>query len=88
MGTPISFAQGDHLTAEQDVVLWKVEFVDAVPPSVRLTASIQSDRNQPRGPSQVPTATSLELTMDARVALDLYRRIGEVAKKMGWPLPQ
>lgn len=87
MATPVKLSEGDHLIVE-DVVHFTARYEDAHPPVVTLTASVQSLLHPVTTPSPVPTATTLALVMDARVALDLYRRIGEVAKQMGWQLPK
>lgn len=83
----ISLAMGDYELSDQ-VVAWKVQFVDAIPPAVKLILSIQSPPTQMTGMSQGETATSLALLMDARAALDLHRRIGLLATRMGWRLPE
>jgi hypothetical protein len=66
---------------------WRVEFVDSIPPAVRLSALTP--------PASVPsTSTALKvasatalLEMDARVAMALYKALGSLGCSMGW-LPQ
>lgn len=86
MPNPVNLAQGDHEVLDP-AVEWTAHFVDASPPAVELIASIQSGPRQTSLPIRGQTATSLAIRMDARVALNLYRRIGELARTMGWPLP-
>lgn len=86
MPMPLVLPQGDHDLAEA-VVGWLAHHSDAHPPAVELIASIEAGLRQTSTPSRGQTATSLALRMDARVALDLYRRIGLVAAQMGWQLP-
>jgi hypothetical protein len=83
---PLTLPQAAHELAES-VVAWQAELVDSLPPSVKLTASIQSDPAIPISPIQGPTATSVAIRMDARVAIDLYEKLGELGRSMGW-LPQ
>jgi hypothetical protein len=86
MSTPIALAKGNHLLIE-NVVNWKVSSDrEAYSPKVILTASIQSDPNQPIYPDRT-TATTLATQMDAQVAIELYEKLGELGRKMGW-LPQ
>jgi hypothetical protein len=86
MSFPVDLPQGDHALAAP-VVHWNAEFVDAIPPAVKLIASIESGRRQTTAPNQGQTATSLAIQMDARVASDLYLRLADLGRRMGW-LPQ
>ena len=54
------------------------------PPLVELIASIQSSPMVRGRPSRGSTATTLAMQMDARAAIDLYERLGELARSMGW----
>jgi hypothetical protein len=86
MNVPVVLPQGDHALGEP-VVSWLVHHVDANPPGVELIASIQSGLRQTSVPTRGETATTLAIQMDARVAIDLHRRLGELGRRMGW-LPQ
>ena len=87
MPNPLVIAHGADYDLADPVVDWLAHFVDAYPPAVELIASIQVPRQQILRPSRGSTATTLAIQMDARVAIDLYRRIGLLAAQMGWPLP-
>ena len=86
MPFPVYLPQGEHALSA-GVVHWTADFVDAIPPAVKLTASIESDPRQMTSPTQGQTATSLAIQMDARVASDLYLRLADLGRRMGW-LPQ
>jgi hypothetical protein len=85
MATPLPFAIGDNYLVSNPVDDWRAEFVDTKPPGVVLTASIQFPPSPPAFPIPVPWATTLAVQMDARVAIDLYERLGALIQKMGWP---
>lgn len=87
MKKQITLEMGDHELA-LPVNGWIARYVDSFPPSVQLIASIQAPPRQMTGQSREEKATTLAIPMDARVALDLYRRIGLVAEQMGWTLPK
>jgi hypothetical protein len=57
------------------------------PPLVELIASIKSDPPKLGWPSRGSTGTTLAIQMDARVAIQLYDKLGELGRSMGW-LPQ
>lgn len=78
--------QGDHNVSER-ITGWRAHHVDAMPVTVELIASLESGPRQTTAPTRGETATSVALQMDATVAVDLFRRIGELAARMGWPLP-
>jgi hypothetical protein len=86
MATQFTLPHGDHEIIEQ-AVGWIVRYRDAHPPQVTVIASIESGPRQTTAPSQGQTATSLAIHMDARVAIDLYQRLGNLARSMGWQLP-
>jgi hypothetical protein len=86
MSIPLVLPQADHDLTDE-IVGWLAHSVDANPPAVELIASIESGPRQTSAPSRGQTATSLALHMDARVALELYQRIGLLAQQMGWRLP-
>ena len=86
MAFPLILTQGDHDLGDP-VVSWLIHHVDANPPAVELIASIQSGPRQTSAPTRGETATTLAIRMDARVAIDLHRRLGELGRRMGW-LPQ
>jgi hypothetical protein len=86
MATSLVLPQGDHDLTEP-AVGWLARFVDAQPPAVELIAEIQSPPRQTSFQNRGQTATSLAIQMDARVAIDLYRRIAALARSMGWQLP-
>jgi hypothetical protein len=83
MPVPLVIAHG----ADYDLSDPVVDFIDANPPGVELIASIQVPRHLPSVPTRGSTATSVAIQMDAQVAIDLYRRIGLLAARMGWQLP-
>lgn len=66
---------------------WRIRGVDSHPPQVELIASIATEPTPPPVPLQEQTATTVAIRMDARVAIHLYRRIGLIARSMGWSLP-
>ena len=86
MRNPVALPRGDH-EITQFVIDWKADFIDAVPPQVELIASIGSDPTPQIYPYQAQAATTLAIRMDAWVAIELYRRIALLARRMGWPLP-
>jgi hypothetical protein len=87
MDIPVILPEGDHDLAEP-VVAWLVHFLDrGADPWVELIASIQSGPRRTTVPNRGQTATSLAIQMDARVASDLYVRLGNLGRSMGW-LPQ
>jgi hypothetical protein len=86
MANQIALPHGDHELTDQTIG-WLARYRDAHPPQVTLIASIESGPRQMTAPTQGQTATSLAIHMDARVAIDLYRRIGLLARSMGWQLP-
>jgi hypothetical protein len=83
MSIPINLPQGDHVLPEP-VVHWKAEPLDSIPPSVKLIASVESGPRQTTAPTQGETATSVAIHMDARVAIALYERLGDLIRSMGW----
>jgi hypothetical protein len=86
MQIPVALPQGSHELSDP-VVSWSATFIDSIPPGVQLTASIQSGPSPPLFPNPGPTATTLVIQMDARVAIELYTKLGNLARSMGW-LPQ
>jgi hypothetical protein len=83
MPTPASLAIGQHLLIADPAVAWKIEFSDTIPPSVILTASIQAGPNPPIYPAPYGE-TTVAVQMDARVAIGLYERLGDLIRSMGW----
>jgi hypothetical protein len=87
MAIPVSLASGQHLLNDP-VVHWEVHFSDTPQfPSVVLTASVQVGPTPPIFPTQGHTATTLAVQMNAVVAMELYEKLGELGRSMGW-LPQ
>lgn len=86
MRHPVAPSHGDH-EIRGFAIDWKADFSDAIPPQVELIASIEADPTPRIYPNQVQTATTLAIRMDARVAIELDRRIALLAQRMGWPLP-
>jgi hypothetical protein len=87
MPNPFDLPASDHDLASP-VEGWTATYVWGThPPLVKLIASIQSSPMMRGRPSRGSTATSLAIQMDARVAIDLYERLGELGRSMGW-LPQ
>jgi hypothetical protein len=86
MAIPVALPIGEHLLYADPVIRWEVQFSDTNPPSVVLTASVQAGPNPPIFPGQVG-ATSVAVQMNALVAIELYQKLGELGRSMGW-LPQ
>jgi hypothetical protein len=87
MPLPFSLPLGKH-ELSQPVVNWSATFVPlAHPPAVKLTASIASGPNSPLFPDPDTAATTLVVQMDARVAIVLYEKLGNLGRSMDWPLP-
>jgi hypothetical protein len=81
---PISLTHGDHDIGDP-VVAWSTDYVPAShPPLVELIASIQSSPRQLGNLSRGRTATSVATRMDARVAMELYEKLGDLIRSMGW----
>jgi hypothetical protein len=81
----VALPASDHQLG-RPVVDWTAGYVwGSHPPLVELIASIQSDPPKPGWPSRGSTATTLAIQMDARVAIDLYERLGALIRSMGWP---
>jgi hypothetical protein len=79
---PVTLAVGQNMLLEP-AIHWEVQFSDAQPPSIVLTASI----TPPISPTQAHRATTVALQMDAQVAMQLYEKLGDLGRSMGW-LPQ
>jgi hypothetical protein len=86
MPQPLTLADGDYEFAEL-IRGWLVHPVDAIPPQVELIASSQDVVGGPVFLSPAQTATTVAIRMDAQVAIDLDRRLREIIRRMGWPLP-
>lgn len=86
MAFPVNLPGGEHELIDQ-VVDWSATFIDSIPPGVKLTASVASGPIPPIFPTPGPTATTLVIQMDARVASVLYTKLGNLGRSMGW-LPQ
>ena len=75
---------GDH-ELSVPVEHWGAEYVQGShPPLVELIASIQTDPMVRGRLSRGSTATTLAVQMDARVAMGLYEKIGDLIRSMGW----
>jgi hypothetical protein len=82
MPYPLDLPHGDHAIT-QPAVSWRVQVVGTNPPGVELIASIQSDP-QTSVPTRGEAATTVAIHMDARAATNLYSRLTELGRKMGW----
>jgi hypothetical protein len=87
MVNPLAMAVGEHLLLSDPVIRWEALFSDTNPPSVVLTASVRSGPQPPIFPVPDYGATTLAVQMDARVAIELYEKLGALGRSMGW-LPQ
>ena len=87
MTVPFAMAIGDHYLVSDPVEYWDGEISNTAPVSVVLTASVQAGPKPPLFPTRGGMATTLAVQMDAGVAMQLYRKLGELGRKMGW-LPQ
>jgi hypothetical protein len=83
MPFPVNLTLGDHEVLSQ-VLHWDAEWIDVFPPQVRLLASIESPPRQTTAQSLGATATSLAMAMDARTAIRLYERLGDLIREMRW----
>ena len=86
MATPVALAIGEHLLFADPATRWEAQFSDTNPPSVVLTASIATGPTPPMFPGPAG-ATTLAIQMNALVAMELYEKLGELGRSMGW-LPQ
>ena len=86
MKMPLVLPQDAHELADY-AVDWKADPIDSNPPQVKLTASLRPDLPGLNVPIPGITATTLAIQMDARVAIALYERLGDLGRSMGW-LPQ
>jgi hypothetical protein len=84
MALPFALAAGDHYLVSDPVESWHADFSDTNPPSVVLTASVLAGPQPPISPNQGGMATTLAVQMDAQVAMQLYKRLGELGRSMGW----
>ena len=83
MVQPVSLAIGQHMLLADPVTRWTTLFSDTNPPSVVLTASIQSGPKPPLFPPPYGE-TSVAVQMDALVAIELYEKLGDLIRSMGW----
>jgi len=81
---PLAIAAGQQLSLEYPVVDWSPQFVDAMKTTIKLTAYIQVGPNPPISLNLGPKATTLEVQMDAQVAMTLYAKLRVLAQNMGW----
>jgi hypothetical protein len=87
MKLPWHLTLGSHVLVSDPAAEWRIELSNTNPPNVVLTASILIPPNLPAYPIQVPWATSVEIQMNAAVAIELHKKLGELIQRMGW-LPQ
>lgn len=87
MTVPSSLADGEQVLLADPAVYWEATVSDANPPKVVLTASVQAGPNPSTAPIQGRTATTVTIQMDSQVALQLYGRLYELVRSMGW-LPE
>jgi hypothetical protein len=83
MVIPVATAIGQHTLLADPVIRWAVQFSDTQPPSVVLTASVQAGPNPPIL-GTIHGETSVAVQMDAQVAIELYERLGDLIRSMGW----
>ena len=81
----LTMAINDHVLVADPVTEWIPEFLDSRIPSVMLTAAVQVGPNPPIFPAPGGRATTLAVQMDARVAIELYEKLGHLIRSMGWP---
>jgi hypothetical protein len=80
----LSLTHGDH-DIPNPVEAWDTNYVSGShPPLVELIASVQSSPRQLGTLSRGQTATSVAARMDARVAMGLYEKLGDLIRSMGW----
>ena len=81
---PTYFPPG-HYSPDKPVVYWEATFSNAHREDVVLTASIADDPSPPiLPPLRGQTATTLEVRMDRQVAIQLYAKLTELGRSMGW----
>jgi hypothetical protein len=83
MAIPVALAIGEHLLLADPATAWTVQFSEANPASVILTASIQSGPKPPIYPGPLG-ATSVAIQMEQQVAMQLYKQLRELGRSMGW----
>jgi hypothetical protein len=84
MTIPMTINPDEHWLLQNRAECWNAICSSTNPPTVELTASVQAVRQSLFGEHQEPTATTLEIHMDAAVAKKLYQKLGELGRKMGW----
>jgi hypothetical protein len=82
--TPVTYPVGSHILIENKPITWAVDYVG---PQVKLTASVRSGPTGSISPISGQMATSVAIQMDVQVAIELYEKLGELGRSMGW-LPQ
>ena len=85
MRTYVTMATGQH-TLHDPVTSWTIEVSDDRSATILLVASIRPRTDSPISPIPVG-ATTLAFPTDHRVAKELYEKLGELGRSMGW-LPQ
>jgi hypothetical protein len=83
MAIPASLAIGERLLFADPAIRWEVQFSDTNPPSVVLTALMQVGPKPPIFPAPYGE-TTVATQMDARVAIELYEKLGDLIRSMGW----
>jgi hypothetical protein len=89
MSTPAHWPKGRH-APNKPVLYWDADCSIEHPANVVLTGSIEDDSIQDDSdlaalPSlRRETATTLELQMGPRAAKELYEKLGELGRSMGW----
>ena len=78
MTVPLSLAVGEHVVLADPAIHWDAAVADMNPPRVVLTATFQIESN---------SGTTLAIQMDGRIALQLYGKLYELVRSMGW-LPE
>jgi hypothetical protein len=80
---PIVPARGSH-TLYENAIGWNVDPINTVVPSVRLTASILPLQEVLGFQTQGSAATTVATQMGPQVARELYVKLGELGRTMGW----
>jgi hypothetical protein len=84
MARPQHFPQG-HYAPDRPVIHWEATYAPGNRGDVVLTASIADDPNSgTSAPLRGQTATTLEVRMDRQAAMNLYAKLTELGRSMGW----
>ncbi len=87
MTVPLSVADGEHVLLSDPAVYWEASVSDTNASAVVLTASIQVGKQPPVSSMLERTASTVEIQMDSQVAIQLYGKLYQLVRSMGW-LPE